>query len=70
MTEGFVPPPSKVGASHTLQIRVNNPPNMVNYLDLQYGDHDLEGITQVPQQKALQTNVIEEPMEVNQFKAI
>ena len=35
-TEGFVPPPSKAGASHTLQIPTNN---TNNYLDLQYEDH-------------------------------
>ena len=30
-TEGFIPPPSNVGASHTLQIPTNNADN---YLDL------------------------------------
>ena len=29
-TEGFVPPPSKVGASHTLQILVNNTDNYID----------------------------------------
>ena len=37
-TKGFVLPLPKVGAYHTLQIPFNN------YIDLQYGDHDLEGI--------------------------
>ena len=36
-TEGFVPPPSKVGASHTLQISVNKADN---YINLQYRDLD------------------------------
>ena len=40
-TKGFVPPPPKVRASHTLQILVNNTDN---YVDLQYGDHDLEDV--------------------------
>ena len=43
--EGFVPPPPKVGASHTLQIPFNNADN---YIDLQYGDHDLEDVNQAP----------------------
>ena len=36
-TKGFVPPPPKAGASHTLQIPTNNADN---YWDMQYGDHD------------------------------
>ena len=36
-TEGFVPPPPKAGASHTLQILTND---AYNYLDRQYGYHD------------------------------
>ena len=52
MTEGFIPPPPKVGASHTLQIPVNN---VDNYIDLQYRDHDLEGVAQVLQLKTLKT---------------
>lgn len=42
LTEGFIPPPLKVGASHILQILVNNPPELDNYMDLQYGELDLE----------------------------
>ena len=61
-TEGFVPPPSKVGASHTLQISVNN---VDNYIDLHYGDLDLEGVTQAHQPK-----IIENPLVLNQYKAL
>ena len=62
MTEGFIPPPQKVGASHTLKIPINN----VNFnKDLQYGDHNMEGVTQVPQPK-----IIEDPVAVNQYKAL
>lgn len=43
---------------------------MDTYIDLQYGDHNLEGISQMPQQKGLHVNAVEDPMAVHQFKAI
>ena len=64
--EGFVPPPPKVGASHTLQIPINNTDN---YLDLQYGDHDLEDVNQAPQ-RMTNTHATENPMVLNQYKSL
>ena len=63
-TEGFVPPPPKEGASHTLQILINNTDN---YLDLQYGDHDLEDVNQAPQ-RTTHTHATENPLALNQYK--
>ena len=60
-TEGFIPPPSKVGESHTLQIPTNNADN---YLDLQYGDHDAEDAHQAPL-KITGAHVAENPLVMN-----
>ncbi|CAI8599575.1 unnamed protein product [Vicia faba] len=61
-TEGFVPPPPKVGASHSLHIPVNNADN---YIDLQYGDINLKGATQTHQPK-----MVENPLALNQYKIL
>ncbi|XP_058774221.1 uncharacterized protein LOC131648485 [Vicia villosa] len=70
LTDGFVPPPPKVGASHILQIPVDNPLDSDNYMDLQYGELDLEDMVQIPQQKALHTKAVRNLKAFNQFKAL
>ena len=65
-TEGVVPPPSKAVASHTLQILINN---AENYLDLQYGDHDLEDVNQA-HQRTTHTHAIENPLVLNHYKGL
>ena len=65
-TEGFFPLPPKVGASYTLRIHVNNTDN---YLDLQYGDHDLEDANQAPL-KTTGTHAVDNTLAVNQYKAL
>ena len=65
-TEGFVPPPPKAGASHTLQIPTNNADN---YLDMQYGGHDPEDANQAPL-KTTGTYDVDNPLVINQYKAL
>ena len=61
-TEGFIPPPPKAWASHTLQIPINNADN---YLDLQYEDHDPEDANQAPLNMT-GTHTIYNPLVMNQ----
>ena len=60
-TEGFVPPLPKIGEYRTLQISVSN---TNNYIDLQYGDHNLEDVNQAPQ-RTNHFHVTENPLALN-----
>ena len=60
-TKGFVPPPPKAGASHTLQIPTNN---ANNYWDIHYRDHDPEDANQAPL-KTTDTHAVDNPLAMN-----
>ena len=52
-----------------MHILVNNPYNVDNYIDLQYEDHDLEDVNQVPE-KTTHTRVTKNTLALNQYKAL
>ncbi|XP_058726114.1 uncharacterized protein LOC131597431 [Vicia villosa] len=68
--EGFVPPPQKEGTSRTVHIPANNSPKEDDYLDLQYGYQEAYNTILSPQPKQSSHNVMDEPKDSNQIKAL